>query len=396
MLPPPCSLAAIAAVFASTAPFNASVSFGVLTAPSLPPCSLGNSTSQLSAGLGALFAGLASNASLPLKNSTSFYSYFTLLGAYHADAPLELLPSVALVFSPAGASIEARPGINASLAIISASRAPFSAVVAPGGPATARISCAPGGPSPCAVRAEGSDGFVLDGLSISGCGGGCGSAVHVRGAPYATGGEVAGCVITDSPARAVWTEACSGVVVHGNRINNTAQHTIDMDAYSSNVVVLNNSVSFSAQEAVFIEQGATNVVVVDNDLGPRNKNGVAVYNNAFPKATANHVIARNRVWGSASSGISTGSGPHHTGAEAVGVIVAGNALWDNNGTGLRTNGDQTGTLFVANADGDGVAPWAVAGAVGARNVSFADPQDRTRLAAPACASPICSRAAPHA
>jgi hypothetical protein len=54
-------------------------------------------------------------------------------------------------------------------------------------------------------------------------------------------------------------------------------------------------------------------------------------------------------------------------------------LWDNNGTGLRTNGNQMGSLFVANADADGVAPWTVAGSVGAKNVSFTDPQDRVRL-----------------
>ena len=260
-MPPPCSLAALSAAFLSaSSPFNASVTFGVLSAPGSPPCVLGNTSSILSRGLSALFSSLSPNATLPLKNSTAFYSYFTLTGAYHADAPLQLLPSVALVFS--GASLTALPGFNASQALISAAGAPFSAVVAPGGPATARISCPRGGPSPCGVRAEGSNGFVVDGLAIAGCGGGCGSAVHVRGAPFATGGEVAGCVITDSPARAVWTEACSGIVVHGNAINNTGAHTIDMDAYSSNVVVMNNTVAFSAQEAVFIEQGAQNCVVV--------------------------------------------------------------------------------------------------------------------------------------
>jgi len=326
-----------------------------------------------------VFSKLTPNASLPLKNSSNFYSYFTLMGTYYADTPLELLPSVTLVFSPAGASIEVLPSFNKSLGVVSAKEAAFSAVVAPGGPASARISCPPTGPSPCGVLSQSSDGFVLDGLSIRGCGGGCGSAVHVRGSPYATGGEVAGCVIADSPARAVWTEACSGILVHGNTINNTGAHTIDMDAYSSNVVVFNNSVAYSAEEAVFIEQGAQNVVVVDNDLGPGNKDGVGVYNNAFPKPTSNHVIARNRIWGSTACGISTGSGPHHALAETVGVIVAGNQLWDNNGTGLRTNGNQMGSLFVANADADGVAPWTVAGSVGAKNVSFTDPQDRVRL-----------------
>jgi hypothetical protein len=378
---PPCALATLSLL--ATAPFNASVAFGVLTAPLQSPCALGNTTSALSDALGSLFSPLTPNATRPLKNSTSFYSYFILIGDYVGDAPLLLPASVALVFSPAGASITAVPSFPPALAIINATDAPYSAVVAPGGPSTARITCPPGGPSPCAVLAAGSYGFVLDGLAISGCGGGCGSAVHVRGAPYAVGGEVAGCVITDSPARAVWTEACSGIVVHGNAIARSGAHTIDMDAYSSNIVVFNNTVSHSAQEAVFIEQGAENVVVVDNDLGPANAHGVGIYNNAFPKPTSNHVIARNRVWGSTGCGISTGSGPHHTGAEAVGVIVAGNTLWANNGTGLRTNGDQAGTLFVANSDGDGVAAGAVGGGVGAKNVSFADPQDRVRVASAA-------------
>lgn len=267
----PCALAALA-LSAPTSPFNASVSNGILSAPGAPPCALGNTTSALSAALASLFGGLAPAQATPLKNSTSFYSYFVVDGQYAADAPLHLLPGVALAFNPAAlTAITVASSFSASAAVINATNAPGSAVIAAGGAATARIDCPAGGPAPLAVEAAQSAGFVLDGLSMDGCAG-----VHVRGKPFCYGAEVANCVITNSQGRGVWTETVSGVAIHGNWINNTLAHTIDFDAYSANSIAYNNTVSFSVEEAVFIEQGASNIVVVDNDLGPGNRNGLSV------------------------------------------------------------------------------------------------------------------------
>jgi hypothetical protein len=376
MPPPPCALAALAVLFSGVrAPLNASLTDGVLTSAGSPPCTLGNTTGALASALSSIFGALVPAVALPLKNSSSFYSYLTLSGAYVADAPVLLPQGVALSF--VGATVTVDAAYPAAQALFNATGAPYSAVVAPGGPRTAAILCPAGGPSPIAVLAASSDGFVLDGVRIVGCGA-AGAAVHVRGAPFITGAEVANCEILDSPARAVWTEACARIAVHGNTVNNTAVHSIDMDAYSSFVTVYNNTVAFSAQEAVFIEQGASNVVVVDNDLGPGNTNGVAVYNNAFKVVTSGHVIVRNRIFGCTRDGISTGSGPHHSSAEATGIVVAGNTLWDNNGTGIRSNGDQTGTAYYGNDDADGVSAGAL-GYARATNISFADPSDRVAV-----------------
>ena len=379
-MPPPCAVAALALLYQSLSTvrvqINASVTDGVLTTASAPPCALGNSTSALSSAIDAIFGALVPASSLPLKNSTSFYSYMTLSGDYVADAPVLLPRGVALSF--VRATVTVAPAFPAAQALFNATGAPYSAVVAPGGPSTASILCPAGGPSPVAVLAASSDGFVLDGVRITGCGAD-GAAVHVRGAPYITGAEIANCEIFDSRARAVWTEACARVVVHGNVVNNTAVHSIDMDAYSSFVTVYNNTVSHSIQEAVFIEQGASNVVVVDNTLGPGNTDSVAVYNNAFKMVTSGHVIVRNRIFACSRVGISTGSGPHHTSAEATGIVIAGNMLWDNNGTGIRTNGDQTGTAYYGNDDADGMSAAAL-GVASANNISFADPSDRVAVA----------------
>ena len=64
---------------------------------------------------------------------------------------------------------------------------------------------------------------------------------------------------------------------------------------------------------------------------------------------------------------------------AASVLVAGNALWDNGGQGLHTNGGQVGTLYVANEDADGASLYTLA-AGSAANISFADPQDRVKVA----------------
>ena len=377
----PCSLSLLSLLAASSVPpyqpFNASVVDGTLTAPGIAPCYLGNTTSQLSNALSSLYSPLTPTFTLPLKNATSFYSYFSIAGTYDADTTLQLLPSVALLFASSGASITVPSSFPDALFVINATNAHYSAVIAPGGPSTASILCSPEGLGPGAVLAAGSDGFVIDGLRIVGCGGTAGSAIHVRGLPFSVGGEVANCDIFDAGSRAVWTESCSGVAIHGNFINNSMRHTIDQDAYSSNVVVYNNTVAWSGQEAVFIEQGATNIIVVDNDIGPGNSVGIAIYNNDFPKATAQHVIMRNRIFG-CGKGISTGSGPHSEGQLVMGVIIAGNQMWNNNGTGFRTNGNQVGTLYFANDDADGITSSNLNG-ITAKNISFADPNDRVKI-----------------
>jgi len=190
-----------------------------------------------------------------LKNSSSgVYSYLTLTGAYDADAGIALAPQLILVL--AGAAITVLPTFAAaSNAVISALHADDSGVVSPGGPAGASVACPAGGPMPAAVYAGQSANFVLDGLSISNCGLAGGGAVHIEGLPMVAGGEVANCNIVNASARAVWTEKCSRVTVHGNVVAGAHSHTIDFDAFSSNSCAFNNTVSGSRQEAVFIEQG---------------------------------------------------------------------------------------------------------------------------------------------
>ena len=102
-------------------------------------------------------------------------------------------------------------------------------------------------------------------------------------------------------------------------------------------------------------------------------------NNAFKIPTAGHVIARNRIFGCMGSGLSIGSGPHGASAPAAGMMIAGNQLWDNNGTGLRTNGPYETTFFFANADADGMVARLAGSGSASKNASFADPADRAKI-----------------
>lgn len=353
---------------------NASIINGIVTAPGTPPYAIANRSSAITAALGSIFNASGAPGGDPLrilKNSTSFYDYLVLSGSYHADATIALTPGLALVLADATLAATT-PSLPGGGALIVAQRAPWSAVLGRG---VARLACMPGGgaSAPNALHAAQSPGFVLDGVAISDC-----DSVHLEGVPFVNGGEVANCVITNARGRAIWTEKISRAVIHGNTVVNASAHTIDFDAFSSNSVAYNNTVSQSRQEAVFIEQGATYITVVDNTLGPGNGNGVGVYNNAINAETAGHVIVRNRIFGN-SRGVSVGSTAPHSGALAASVLVAGNALWDNSGQGLHTNGGQVGTLYVANDDADGASVYTLA-AGSAANISFADPQDRVKVA----------------
>lgn len=351
---------------------NASIVDGVLNAPGSPPKTIGTTASAITAAIATVFPpSTEGNSTIILKNSSSFYNYLVLSGAYTSDTPILLVAGLALVLD--GATLTATtPSLPGSGAMIAALSAPWSAVVGRG---VAKLVCPPKGGSqaPDGVYAAQSPGFVLDGLSISDCN----TGVHLEGKPYVTGGEVANCIMTNTRGRAIWTEKISRAVIHGNWINASYAHTIDFDAFSSNGIAYNNTVSYSRQEAVFIEQGATYITVVDNDLGPGNGNGVGVYNNAIGSVTSGHVIARNRIFGN-TRGVSVGSTAPRSGADDASVLVAGNTLWDNGGQGIHTNGGQTGTMYAGNSDGDGASLYTLAAGTSS-NISFADPSDRVKV-----------------
>ena len=364
-------LACLCSYVCAVSALNASIIDGVLSAPGSSPRFIGTLSSNVSAAISSVFAGVAGNASVILKNSTSYYNYLTLSGAYDADASILLLPSLVLVLS--NATITARSATVPTGALISATSAAGSAVVGRG---VARLVCAPdgGAKAPQPVYAGQSQEFILDGVEISDCG-----SVHLEGLPFVAGGEVANCVISNSRGQAVWMEKISRAVIHGNTIRNASYHSIDFDAFSSNSLAYNNTVTDSREEAVFIEQGATYITVLDNTLGPRNSHGVSVFNNAIGSATSGHVIARNRVFGCTTAGISVGSTAPRSGAPDLDVLIAGNTLWDNGGQGIHTNGGQHGTVYVANDDStDGVSLYTLTAGSSA-NISFSDPSDRVRV-----------------
>jgi hypothetical protein len=361
---------------ARAAALNASLVDGVL---SITGHFVGNKTSDVNNVVAQYFATATPRpaGAVSLKNSSSgVYSYLTVTGSYVADATISLTPQLILVLNDA--HITVLPNFkSAKNAVISAVEADNSGVVSPGGSTRASIVCPYGGPMPAAVYAGQSASFVLDGISILNCGIDGGGSVHIEGLPMVSGGEIANCNITNSSSRAVWTEKCSRVVIHGNIVSNANTHTLDFDAFSSNSIAYNNTVSGSRQEAVFIEQGASYITVVDNDLGPSNGCGVAVYNNAINALTTGHVIARNRIFGN-TRGVSVGSTAPRTGALSANVLVAGNSLWNNDGQGIHTNGGQMDSIYVGNDDSDGMSAFTTTMG-SAKNISFSDPIDRAKV-----------------
>jgi hypothetical protein len=359
---------------AAASALNASITHGVL---SITNEFVGNTTSAIGAVITKYFVAASPRpaSAVILKNSSSgVYSYLTITGAYAADAAVSLTAQLVLVLDDAAFTV--LPTFkSANDALFSAVKADDSAIVSPGGAARASVVCPLGGPQPTVVYAGQSPNFILDGLAVTNCGTDGGGAVHIEGLPMVIGGEVANCVINNS-SRAIWTEKVQRVAVHGNTIAHTYQHTVDFDAFSSNSIAYNNTVSFSRQEAVFIEQGASFITVVDNDLGPSNGCGVAVYDNAIGALTHGHVIARNRIFNN-SRGISVGSTSPRSGAPSADVFVTGNML-DGNGEGIHSNGGQIDTIYVANADADGMSAYTTTMGT-AKNISFSDPLDRARV-----------------
>jgi hypothetical protein len=363
-------------------PINASIVAGILTYPGAPPTAIGNTTSAINAAIARVYGlGRLSDTSAVLINSTvGLLSYLTLTGTYDADVPLGL-PSQ-LILAMDDATIVASPAFSGEAFII-ANGSAFAAVVSVAGPAHALIDCSAALVAATGVLAVNSPFFLLDGVTVSGCGNtgpanSWSAGVHLRGEPFTTGGEVAHCIVRDG-SRAIWTETISSVLIHGNYVFNNSKHAIDFDAFSTHGVAFNNSAWNNAEEAVFIEQAASFITVSGNVFGPNNYVGIAVYNNDIGVVTQGHVIVGNTVFGSLSAGISVGSTALHAGAQDVSVTVAGNTLYDNAGQGIHANGGQSGTVYAANVDSDGMSLNAISATYNG-NVTAFDPLDRVRVA----------------
>jgi hypothetical protein len=371
-----------------TAPINASVVDGVLTAPGLSPTPIALTWSALNGAIRTVFGAQApAPIEASLTNATSGSLSFLRLtrGAWLADEPLNLsLRQLVLVLDDVDLVPAASfPPLRGLIEINSTA---YSGVVSPGGPAAARIICADAAVSPAAVWSVDSADTVVDGLFIFGCGGTEGGAVHLQGragawAPTVSGGQILNCNITNS-SRAIWTETISRVIISGNRVYANHGHAIDFDAFSTASTCVNNIVvGNAAREGIFIEQGASGIVVAGNTIGPGNGNGVAVYNNDMNVTCGPHVIAGNTIVGNLNAGISVGSTAPRAGTPDVGVTVAGNVLRGNGPAakpqGVHTNGAQVGTVYAANDNADGISLFTQRMA-GAANISIIDPLSRER------------------
>ena len=366
-------------------PLNASVIDGVLHVAGQPPRAIPYLFSALNPVISSLWGSLSPpwvNETLTNANSSTMSFLRLTRGAWLADEALNLsVRQLVLVLDDVDVAPAATfPPFRGLIEINGTSH---TGVVSPGGPAAARIVCADAAVSPAAVAATDSSQVIVDGLFIFGCGGTEGGAVHLQGrpgswSPTAMGGQVSNNNITNS-SRAIWTETISNVMVVNNQIYNNHGHAIDFDAFSTSCVCTGNTVAGNAaREGVFVEQGAKNIVVVNNVIGPGNGNGIGVYNNNMNLTCGPHVIAGNRIFDNINAGIAVGSTAPRSGAPDVGVVVVGNILHGNGAVkaqGYHTNGAQIGTVYVANANADGISLFTQRMA-GAANISIFDPMNR--------------------
>jgi hypothetical protein len=295
--------------------------------------------------------------------NSSFFSYLLLNGgSWLADVPLVLAPSLVLVLN----DVDISPSANFApfRGMIEINSTDYAGVVSPSGPTGARFSCPNASVSPAAVWAVDSSNTVVEGLSIYGCGRGEGGAVHLQGSPGAWGHTCSGATIFNNriwnASRAIWLETISGVTIDSNEVFNNSGHAIDFDAFSHQSVATNNNIYGNfGREGVFIEQAAVGITIANNSIGPGNGNGVAVFNNDMNTTTGPHCIVANKIFGNLNAGISMGSTAPRAGTPDVGVLIAGNLVYENGPQGRRqgyhTNGAQIGTRYACNRNSDGVS-----------------------------------------
>ena len=382
-------LAALGGICSAAAPqtLNATVDAGVLFVNGSALRQVGYSFSALNAVVQSLFAPLAppqaaTGASL-LNSQSGLLSFLTVRnGTYSVDEPLTLVRQLVLVLEDVVVSPD--PALDRPWGgLIELNGTDFAAVVSPGGASSARFVCPDAAQGPAAVRSIASAGVVVDGISVDGCGSTEGGGIHLQGVPGSwgpthSGGLVTNCEVTRS-LRAIWLETVSNVMVVANHLFNNSKHTLDFDAFSTDCVATGNNIHDNVQEAIFIEQGARGHVIAGNTLGPRNGNGVAVYNNDMNITCVNHVIVDNDILGNLYDGVSVGSTAPKTGTPDVAVRVVGNRIHGNgpaNKTqGVHSNGAQLATIYAANANSDGISQFTQKLGTAA-NVSIVDILDR--------------------
>ena len=211
----------------STWALNASVTGGVLSVPGYPNAPINSTFSALLAAVQTYFvpAGPASAAAASnhsLVNST-LYSFLSLNGgAWVADVPLSLAPSLILVLNDV--DIAPSPAFEPWRGLLELNSTHYAGVVSPQGPSSARFACSDASVSPAAIWGVGSDNLYIEGLGIYGCGRTGGGGIHLQGNPMAWNPTATGATITGNEiwnsSRAVWLETISGVSVHNNALHN--------------------------------------------------------------------------------------------------------------------------------------------------------------------------------
>jgi hypothetical protein len=280
-------------------------------------------------------------------------SFITLVGTYTADAPLTLPRQVVLILN--GALITASnnfPG-NA-LGLIIANGAHFSAVVSPGGPASAVLDCGDT-TGPAGIYVYNSSYFNIDGITVKNCGASSG-AITLVGTTDRTRGNstsVLNSVITQAKGNGILISQACRPVIYNTRIVNSVGAGVYVST-TFGTILSENTITGNGAHGVYFGLGSTQFVARGNLISSNYGSGLTYTNAAGYPKVSNSIILGNQILsnGLYSIELAVDSSSQISNTVILGNTINGNAqglnVKDLVGTGI------TKTYLGQNDDSDGL------------------------------------------
>jgi len=205
--------------------------------------------------------------------SAAALSFLTMRGRYVADAPLELPCQFMLILQDVTITVD--PSFTGD-AVIVVNSFSLVGVISLRGAAYASIVCPSGGPSPRGIYAINSDWFMLDGVSIDGCGkdaGTDGAGIHFTGSmsSNAVAFEMMNCVVANG-GNGVLVSVGSRAFIHSNIVLNNTLYGVRFVAAKYSVMWA-NTVSGNTLDGVVVGSASLEVTLSSNYIGPDNRAG---------------------------------------------------------------------------------------------------------------------------
>lgn len=282
-------------------------------------------------------------------------SFITLVGTYTADAPLTLPRQVVLILNGAVITASVNFPSNA-LGLIVANSAHFSAIVSPGGPASAVVDCGDT-VGPAGIYVFNSSYFNIDGVTVRNCGASSGAITLVGTTDRTLGNStsVLNSVVTQSKGNGILISQSCRPVIYNTRIMNAVGAGVYVST-TFGAILSGNTITGNGAHGVYFGLGSTQFVVRGNSISSNYGSGLTYTNAAgYPKAS-NSVILGNRI---ISNGLYSIELAVDVSSQISNTIILGNTIYGNS-QGLNVKdfvgSGITKTFLGQNDDSDGLMP----------------------------------------